>query len=51
MSCKINNKKCNPKSLICRLNPKDNGKTYRDLGDIEDRPFFNSKCSNFKKVE
>lgn len=48
--CKITNRKCDGNSLICNLNPEPNP-VYREIGDSEDRPFYNRFCSNFKKKE
>lgn len=47
MSCKKDGLFCDGESLVCRLNPEDAGKVYRELGDDVDRPFFNKVCSNF----
>ena len=45
--CKVDGGFCDGEGLVCRLNPLDKGKTFRNLGDVEDRPFFNRLCSNF----
>lgn len=49
--CKYTGKACDGSSLICHLNPNKNNRQYRDLGDLEDRPFFNRKCSQYRKPE
>lgn len=48
MSCKLDNKKCDSDSLICRLNPNETEPYYfNQFG--EKSPLINSKCSNYAK--
>lgn len=49
MSCRKDGGCCDGVSLVCRLNPEAGEQVYRDLGDVVDRPFPNSKCSYFGK--